>query len=155
VGLSLRATTAVDGFAVYDTVDYVKVRPEDGMARLGGVKIPKQFVQFEAVAFHRGPDGEPLTDDDIELGPVEASWLLEEYHIRQDDDDLKYVGSIDQNGLFTPNIEGPNPERGGTNNFGDVWAVASYLPPEASRPLKGRARLLVTVPLYAYWDLFP
>ncbi|MFQ5792047.1 MAG: quinohemoprotein amine dehydrogenase subunit alpha [Acidobacteriota bacterium] len=148
-------TTALDVFAVYDRVDYVKVRPEEGLARLGGVKIPKQVVQFEAVAFHRGPDGDPLTDDDIELVPVEVRWSLEEYHIRHDDDDLKYVGTIDETGLFTPNIEGPNPDRGGTNNFGDVWAVATYTPPGAARLLRGRAHLLVTVPLYAYWETFP
>jgi quinohemoprotein amine dehydrogenase len=146
--------TAVDAFAIYEKVDYVKVRPEEALARLGGVRIPKQFAQFEAVAFHRGPDDEPLTDDDIELGPVEASWSLEEYHFRHDDDDVQYVGSIDQDGLFTPAVEGPNPERE-TNNWGDVWVVASYSPPERSSSLKGRARLVVTCELLTIWESFP
>ncbi len=53
-------------------------QPENGMARLGGVQFPKRFVQFEAVALHRGPDGKRFTDDDIDLGPVKADWSLEE-----------------------------------------------------------------------------
>jgi len=149
--VSVRGTSSVGSFAVYDRLDYIKVNPGEGMARLGGVRFPKQFVQFEAVAFHRGPDGEPLTADDVDLGVVDAGWSLEEYHVRHADDDLKYVGSIDPKGFFTPNIEGPNPERHGTNNYGDVWAVAAYRPP-GGKELRGRAHLLVTVPLYAYWD---
>ena len=104
--VSLGDAVLVDAFAVYDQMDYVKVEPEEGMARLGGVQIPKQFVQFEAVGYHDGPDDERFTEDDINLGLVNATWHLEEYIIREDDDDLKYVGAIDDNGFFTPNIEG-------------------------------------------------
>jgi quinohemoprotein amine dehydrogenase len=149
--IGLRSVTAAGKFAVYDRVDYVKVNPGEGMARLGGNVYPKQLVQFEAVAFNRGPDDQPLTADDIDLGPVAAQWGLEEYHIRNDDDDLKYVGTIDQSGLFTPSVEGPNPQRKGTNNFGDVWAVATYSG-QGGETLRGRSHLLVTVPLYAVWD---
>jgi quinohemoprotein amine dehydrogenase len=152
--VSVGEAVLVDGFAVYDQWDYVKVVPEEGMARLGGVQIPKQFVQFEAIGYHDGPDGERFTDDDIDLGLVNASWHLEEYIIRPDDDDLQYVGEINDNGFFTPNIEGPNLDRKGTNNFGDVWAVAVLNQPGGA-PIRGRARLLVTVPLYAYWDASP
>lgn len=153
--LYLGSTALVDGFAVYQQMDYVKVEPQEGMARLGGVQIPKQFVQFEAVGYLAGPDGERFTEDDINLGLVNATWHLEEYIIRPDDDDLKYVGEIDDNGFFTPNIEGPNADRNGTNNFGDVWAVAVFDQPGSNGSVRGRARLLVTVPLYAYWDNTP
>lgn len=152
--VSVKAVTAVDAFAVYDEIDYVKVLPENGMARLGGVQIPKRFVQFEAIAFHRGQDGKRFTGDDIDLGPVKADWGLEEYHIRFDDDDLDYVGTIDQSGLFTPSIEGPNAtRRQNNNNTGDVWVVATHL--SDGRPIQGRAHLLVTVPVYTLWDFFP
>jgi quinohemoprotein amine dehydrogenase len=69
------------------------------------------------------------------------------------DEDLKYVGTIDAaTGVFTPNVEGPNPERRGHgNNVGDVWAVATYTPESTKRPLRARAHLLVTVPLYMRW----
>ncbi len=52
--VSVGGATAVDAFAIYEKVDYIKVRPGEGMARLGGIRTPKQFAQFEAVAFPPG-----------------------------------------------------------------------------------------------------
>jgi quinohemoprotein amine dehydrogenase len=144
--------------AVYDTIDFVKVLPQAGLARVGGGNFPKQFQQFEASAFANGPDGKPNTKDDIDLGLIDAAWSTEEYTATYDDDDKDFVGLIDEkSGLFTPNLDGPNPKRKhGTNNYGDVWVVASYKAPAAAgtseRLLKGRAHLLVTVPLYIKWD---
>jgi quinohemoprotein amine dehydrogenase len=139
--------------AVYDRIDYIKVGPEWAMARLGGVTFPKGLARFEAVGFHNGRDGKSNTGDDVQIGLVDATWSLEEYAAVLNDEDLKYVGSIDAaTGVFTPNVEGPNPERrGSANNVGDVWAVASFTPDGAKRPLRARAHLLVTVPLYMRW----
>ena len=139
--------------AVYDRIDYIKVGPEWAMARLGGVTLPKGLARFEAIGFHNGRDGRSNTGDDVQIGLVDATWSLEEYSAVLNDEDLKYVGSIDAaTGVFTPNVEGPNPERrGSANNVGDVWAVASYTPEGAKRPLRARAHLLVTVPLYMRW----
>ena len=118
--------------------------------------MPKGYVQFEARAFHRGSDGRVGTEDDVDLGLVDASWSLEEYSATFDDDDIEFVGELDRNtGLFTPAADGPNPERSGNrNNIGDVWVVASYVAPGDSgrRPLRARAHLIVTVPLYMRWD---
>jgi quinohemoprotein amine dehydrogenase len=138
---------------VYDKVDYVKVAPEWAMARVGGVNFPKGLAYFEALAFHNGRDGKSNTKDDVSLGLVDAQWSLEEYSAVLNDDDLQYVGAIDPaSGLFTPNVEGPNPQRSGNrNNIGDVWVVASYTPEGSKRPLRARAHLLVTVPLYVRW----
>jgi quinohemoprotein amine dehydrogenase len=143
--------------AVYDTIDFVKVLPQAGLARVGGANFPKQLQQFEASAFANGPDGKPNTKDDIDLGMIDATWSLEEYTATYDDDDKDFVGLIDErSGLFTPNLDGPNPKRKhGTNNYGDVWVVASYPAATAASPtrvLKGRAHLLVTVPIYMKWD---
>ena len=85
-------------------------------------------------------------------------WSLEEYTATFGDDDLQYVGTLDQKGLFTPNVDGPNLKRAGNrNNIGDVWVVAEAdrqpvrdrRPP--LRPQRARAHLLVTVPLYMAW----
>ena len=46
-------------------MDSIKVRPQAGMARIGGVNFPKQYQQFEAVAYNNGPDGKPDTKDDL------------------------------------------------------------------------------------------
>lgn len=142
-----------DAFVVYDQVQRIKVTPQAGMARVGGAKHPKQLQQFEVTAWHDGPDGKANTADDLSLGAVPVTWSLEEYTITFDDDDLRFVGTLDQNGLFTPALDGPNPARSGTrNNVGDVWVVATWQPPGGGPPLKARAHLLVTVPLYMRWD---
>ena len=140
---------------VYDEVHSIRVNPAWGMARVGGAAMPKRYVQFEARAYHDGPDGETETDDDVDLGMIDAEWSIEEYAATFDDDDIDFVGGIDQTGLFTPALDGPNPERSGDrNNIGDVWVVASYAPDATSpdRPLRARAHLISTVPLYMRWD---
>ena len=145
--------------AVYDSIDSLKVTPAWAMARVGGGgTFPKALAQFEARAYDNGADGRLDTADDIDLGIVDATWTLEEFAATYDDDDLKYVGSIDAaTGRFTPNIEGPNPaRRGSRNNVGDVYAVASYKAPSTdgkpANALRARAHLLVTVPLYMRWE---
>jgi quinohemoprotein amine dehydrogenase len=146
---------------VYDKVDGVRVLPQAGLARVGGVVFPKQYQQFEAVAFHNGPDKMPNTDDDWSLGIVDATWSMEEYAATFDDTDVQYVGTIDAAGLFTPNVDGPNPERKmsdadqfGRNNVGDVWIVASVAADPArgiAAPVRARSQLVVSVPVYVNW----
>ena len=130
----------------------------EAMSRVGGVTFPKMLAQFEAWGYQNGPDGKPDTADDIDLGMVDAAWSMEEYTATYDDDDITFVGRLNQaTGQFTPNIEGPNPNRKGSrNNVGDVWVVAQYNAAASSgtpaRTLKARAHLLVTVPLYMRFD---
>ncbi len=144
--------------AVFDRIDAIKVKPDWAMARIGGSTFPKMLAQFEAWAFHNGVDGKPDTPDDINLGLVDASWSLEEYAAIYDDDDIKFVGTLDAaSGRFTPNVDGPNPDRKGSrNNIGDVWVVAKYAPEagggKAASTMRARAHLLVTVPLYMRFD---
>ncbi len=139
---------------VYDKISRIKVTPQAGMARVGGIRFPKQFQQYEAIAYANGPDGRPETADDVEIGPVPVTWSLEEYAVTFDDDDIKYVGAVDQRGLFTPSVDGPNPQRtGNRDNVGDVWVVATYRPEQpGARPIKARGHVLVTVPLYMRWE---
>jgi len=137
---------------VYDKVDGVRVLPRTGLSRVGGIVHPKMLQQFEAVAFHNGRDGKPGTDDDLMLGMVDATWSLEEYSATFVEDDVKYVGTLSASGLFTPALDGTNAERsGGRNNIGDVYVVADYTPPGGT-PVRGRAFLLVTAPLYMDWS---
>ncbi len=137
----------------YRAVDRIRVTPPSGMARTGGVRVPKQYARFEAIGYINGADKKPDTADDVELGPVDVSWGIEEYGVTFKDDDVPYIGTIDQQGVFTPNLDGPNPQRRqNRNNIGDVWVVANYQPGGSARPLKGRALLIVTVPLYMRWE---
>lgn len=145
--VSLKSHMGNNLFAVYDKIDYIKVSDESALARLGGASHPKGYVQFEAIAYNRGLDGLPNTADDINLGPIAVKWSMEEFVSHYGDNDREFVGSIDNQGLFTPAAEGPNPQRKfTTNNTGDVWVVATY------QDLTARSYLVVTVPIYAKWD---
>lgn len=139
---------------VYDRVHFIKVTPGWNMARTGGVVFPKMLAQFEAFAWAHGPDGKPETKDDLPVGYVDATWSVEEYTATFGDDDVKFVGAVDTaTGLFTPAVDGPNPQRSGNrNNIGDVWVVATHTPAGTSAPLRARSHLVVTVPLYLRWD---
>ena len=151
VGGAVRPSALV----IYDKIDALRVVPQAGLARIGGVVAPKQFQQFEAVGISNGPDRKPGTADDLNVGAVEVKWSIEEYTATFADDDVRYVGAIGADGLFTPNIDGPNPNRSGNrDNVGDVWVVADLANPAAVgalQPLRGRAHLLVTVPIYIGW----
>ena len=156
--LFLAGASRQRALAVFDKIDSIKVKPDWAMARVGGVAFPKALAQFEAWGYNNGPDGRTDTADDIELGLVDVQWSMEEFAATYDDDDIKFVGTLDaKTGRFTPNIDGPNPARNGSrNNIGDVWVVARYAgeaagdkPPMTHR---ARAHLLVTVPLYMRFD---
>jgi quinohemoprotein amine dehydrogenase len=155
--LSIQKTVAERAFSIFDKVDYVKIIPDASMARLGGIVAAKQYAQFETIAYSAGADGKPNTVDDVPLGPVAARWGLEEFIATPDDDDVKFVGSVNDSGLFTPNVEGPNPARQKqtnnfpTNNWGDVWLTASY-DAGGGRMLKARSYLVVTIPIYMKYD---
>lgn len=142
-----------DALVVFDEVHRIALTPRTGLARVGGGAIPKQYERFEARAWHDGPDGEAETDDDLDLGMVDAEWTLEEYAVTFGDDDTEFVGSIDGEGIFEPALDGPNPERSGErNNVGDVWVVATVSTGPAGvalqPPLRSRTHLVVSVPVY-------
>ncbi len=147
LGTSLR-----DAIIVHDGVDRVEVTPETGMARVGGANFPKGYQTFEAIGWNDGPDGEPNTGDDLELGRVAAEWSLQEYAAVYGDDDIDFIGTIGQDGTFVPALDGPNPDRAGNrNNVGDVWVIATHRAPDGSE-LTARSHLIVTVPLYMRFE---
>lgn len=144
--------SSVEGaLAVHDGIDRLQVTPATGMARVGGANFPKEIETFDAIGWNDGPDGEPGNGDDIRLGRVPVTWSLEEYAATFGDDDIDFVGTMGPDGVFTPNIDGPNPNRAGNrNNVGDVWVVATSGSGDAA--IRARAHLLVTVPLYMRWE---
>ncbi len=143
-----------EAVTVYDEIHRLEVTPATGLARVGGAAFPKQYERFEARGWHDGPDGESGTDDDLDLGMLaDVDWSMEEYAVTFDDDDTAFVGTLGEHGVFEPAVDGPNPARSGErNNVGDVWVVATLgTAPDGTaldRPLRARAHLLVTVPLY-------
>lgn len=153
--VGVKGAVLVKALPVYDKVDYLKVTPETGMARLGGIKFDKGYEQFEGVGYANGPDGKSKTADDVAIGPVPATWSLDEFHTVTYDDDKTFVGELSQTALFTPSTEGPNPKRlFSRNNYGEVWVVATAKDAKDrfGNPLVGKAYLVVTVPTYQRWD---
>jgi quinohemoprotein amine dehydrogenase len=153
--IALGRSVIESAIAVYDRIDYIKVLPEASLAHLGSDVHPKGFEQFEAVAYQRGADGKLHTADDVELGPVDVSWSVEEYLSVYGDDDKDFVGTLSSTGLFTPALDGPNPKRKfSRNNYGDVWVVATAKneKDKDGKALSGRSYLVVTVPTYIRWD---
>jgi quinohemoprotein amine dehydrogenase len=153
--VALRRSVLESAIAVYDRVDYIKVSPDAAMARLGSERHPKGYQQFEAIGYQRGADGKPHTADDVELGPVDVSWSVEEFYSSYNDDDKEFVGSLSSTGFFTPASDGPNPQRQfSRNNYGNVWAVATAKneKDKDGKPLTGKGYLVVTVPAYVIFD---
>lgn len=153
--IAFRRSVLESAIAVYDRIDYIKVLPEASIAHLGSDVHPKGYEQFEAVAYQRGADGKLHTADDVELGPIDVTWSVEEYLSVYGDDDKDFVGALGPNGLFTPALDGPNPKRKfSRNNYGDVWVVATAKSEKDKdgNPLAGRSYLVVTVPTYIRWD---
>jgi quinohemoprotein amine dehydrogenase len=153
--IAFRRAVLPDAIAVYDRIDYIKVVPDTAMARLGSQPHPKGYQQFDVVAYNRGADGKVNTADDVDLGPIDVSWSVEEFYSMYGDDDREFVGSLSDSGLFTPSSDGPNPQRKfSRNNYGDVWVVATAKneKDKDGRPMQGKSYLVVTVPAYMQWD---
>jgi len=154
--ISVGRAALPNAIAVYDRIDSIKVIPGTSIARLGGASQHlKGYQQFEVMAYNRGADNKPNTADDIELGPVDVNWSIEEFYEVFGDDDKQFVGTLSQTGLFTPALDGPNPQRQQMrNNYGTVWAVATAKNErdQNGQPLTGRSYLVVSPPLYIIWD---
>jgi quinohemoprotein amine dehydrogenase len=153
--VSVRRSVLQGALAVYDRIDYIKVTPESALAHLGSDVHPKGLMQFEAIGYQRGEDGKSHTADDVELGPLDVSWSVEEFMAVYGDDDKDFVGTLSPTGLFTPAMDGPNPKRKfSRNNYGDVWVVATSKTDKDKdgKPLVGKGYLVVTVPTYIKWD---
>ena len=143
--LKVGSASANDLVCVYDKVDYIRIVPDKIMARLGGLHYSKELVQFEARAYNRGPDGIQGNGDDLEVGVVKPKWAIEELYSSYEDKDREFVGTIDQNGMFTPTTEGPNPKRyRSAENTGEVYVTAEYK--DGSKEMKARSYLLVSLP---------
>ena len=153
--ISLGRSIVPSAIAIYDRVDYIKVLPESSIARLGSDVHPKGYQQFEAIGYQCGADGKINTADDVDLGPIDVTWSVEEFYAVYGDDDKDFVGKLGPTGLFTPALDGPNPKRKfSRNNYGDIWVVATAKneKDKEGKPLVGKSYLVVSVPMYVQFD---
>ena len=151
--IAIRGHVTPDAFSVYDRVEYIKINAETALAHVGGTVAKKGYVQYEAHAYSNGLDGLPNTPDDVDLGVVPVKWSVEEFISHNHDNDKEFVGYIDSAGLFTPNGDGPNPQRRlSADNIGDVWVVAKYAGKDSSAPLEAKSYLVVAIPDFLRFD---
>lgn len=140
-------TSSKAALAVYDQLARVDITPVESIARVGGAggMIPKQKSWYRAVGYAAGQDGKPGTADDLRLGYMPATWSLKPFdEIAEHDDDIKYAGTIDSRGIFTPGDAGPNPDRKmSTNNVGNLAVVGTVQ--DGQQTVSAQTHLLVTV----------
>nr|WP_236590929.1 quinohemoprotein amine dehydrogenase subunit alpha [Neptunomonas japonica] len=148
--VAVGATKANAQLAVYDSIAAIQVTPNESIARIGGNggNLAKVQSTYRALAFSAGSDGKPGTEDDMRLGYMPAQWSLLPFdEVAEHDNDLKYAGTIDGNGIFTPGDAGLNPERKfSTNNVGNLKVIAQVA--DGDNKVEGEAHLLVTVPTF-------
>ncbi len=142
--VTLHAGDAEGRFVFFSGADRISVEPAFTIARVGGgsevgpAPVP---AEFRAVAWQNGPDALPDTEDDIRIGTVPATWSVTGFNeIAAELDDAAFAGSMGEDGIFTPAVAGPNPERPfSTNNAGDLTVTGT------AQGLTGTAHLIVTV----------
>ena len=145
--VKIAGTTGDGQLYLYKKVDYISISPERGYGRPGGSRGPKVAEQFEASAFTHGPDGKPVNLGRV--GPL--TWDVAERVSRIGDDDVLYVGKVNEYGTFIPNTDGPNPEREHSeSNVGDVWVEAWYKPDPSKPPMGARAFMLLMPPKFVF-----
>lgn len=143
--VAFRRSVIPKAVGIYDHVDYIKITPESAMAAYGEPnRRARGYQLFEAIAFQNGPDGKRHTEDDVELGPIDAGWSLKIFY-ETEGAQTDAAGLMSPTGLFTPAAESPK------TNF-DLWVVAQAKTEkdEDGEPLVAKAYLVVTVPFYVF-----
>lgn len=145
--LKVKDAAYANPVTLYDKVDGIRILPHIGRARVSsGAAYPPQGVQFVARGVHFGADGKADTGDDVLLEPVDVTWRLEEEKTREGDDDLKYLATSIDGGLYTPiTTYGPIAERKQHREGIGLIAVEATLAADGTA-LTDRALLGVTVP---------
>ena len=143
-GVAFRNSILPGAIAIYDRVDYVKVTPESAVAAFADATRRKGYLQFQAIGYQRGADGRMHTADDVELGPVDATWSFQVFHA-PDGSNADFVAKINDSGFLTPATDHPN------NNY-DCWAIATATGEKDPNgaPLVGKAYVVVTVATYTF-----
>jgi len=140
-------TAAGAQLAVYSSVASVKVVPDFAVARIGGNGGSTAPVEarFDAEAWSAGNDGKAGTDDDFRIGFMPASWIAKPFDEQAAaDEDLKFAGTLSDNGVFSPAGAGPNPDRKMmTNNAGHLTVVGTVK--DGDNSVDAEAELIVTV----------
>jgi len=135
--------TANAAFAVYESVDQVKVEPAYAVARIGsnGGSRPKVEGRFDAEAWGKDDQGKAFR-----IGALPAHWSVAPFDdVAKQQQDVAFAGVMDAaHGVFTPGDAGPNPQREmHTNNTGNLKVLADVQ--DGGRTITGEGQLIVAV----------
>ena len=133
-----------DLLAVYRHVDRLKVEPAFAIARLGGGTLAPVDAQFQAIGYTNvaGAHGKVIA---VRLGAMPVIWSVEPFNAEAAKrEDVRFAGTLNQDGLFLPAEGGPDPKRQfSADNTGDLYVVATRKRGKAA--VVGKAHLIVTV----------
>lgn len=136
--------SAGERLAVYRRVDRLEVEPGMAIARVGGGTLPPVQAQFQAIGYTNvsGADGKVTA---VRLGAMPATWSVQPFDAAAArTDDVRFAGTLDQDGLFLPAAGGPDPARAfSDNNTGDLFVIATEKGGHGA--VTGRAHLVVTI----------
>ncbi|MGH8302058.1 MAG: quinohemoprotein amine dehydrogenase subunit alpha [Steroidobacteraceae bacterium] len=130
--------------AVYQHVDRLEVEPAVAIARVGGGALAPVEAQFRAIGYTNltGANGKVTA---VRLGAMPVTWSVEPFDAAAAKrDDVRFAGTLNQDGLFRPAGGGPDPAREfSDNNTGDLFVVAT----QKANPgaVVGKAHLVVTI----------
>lgn len=140
--VQVRAGDSGATIGLFERIDSLTVDPAFAMARVGGEGAPPITpAGFRAIAWWNGPDGQPGTADDIRVGEIPATWSVDNLHeVAAKMQDTRWSGVMGADGVFTPAVAGPNPERPfSTNNAGELTVKAE------AEGATGTGTMIVTV----------
>lgn len=130
--------------AVYRHVDRLEVEPGYAIARVGGGKVPRVDAQFQAIGYTdvAGADGKRTA---VRLGAVPVTWSVQPFNAEAARrHDVRFAGTLNQDGLFRPAEGGPDPKRQfSADNTGDLYVVATRKTGKTA--VAGKAHLIVTL----------
>ena len=133
-----------DLLAVYRHVDRLQVEPAFAIARLGGGTLAPVDAQFQAIGYTNvhGAHDKVIA---VRLGAMPVTWSVEPFNAEAAKrEDVRFAGTLNQDGLFLPAEGGPDPKRQfSADNTGDLYVVATRRTGNAA--VVGKAHLIVTV----------
>ncbi len=153
--VSVGAAKADGGFVIYRDIAFVKIVPDDAIARVGdnGGPLPAVSAQFEAVGYLLLPDG-GKGEQAVRIGVFPAEWSVNNYSAgAAAREDTRFAGRIGATGEFYPAGAGPNPKRRfGGDNIGNIRVSGRIA--DHGQSISGDAHLIVTVQRWITQPIF-
>ena len=106
--LAIGRASVKEALAVYDKIAYIQVEPDAQMSRLGGIRCPKEYCAVRGCCLCRRARRQAgYRRRRVARTGVRRAGLSRNSFRPPMTTTSNIVGSLDDSGLFTPNVEGP------------------------------------------------